>query len=495
MKFVKYHTFMNNTYFAVLFCIFMSLVVSSSVTAQSDQFGEIDLVYIDSVEAAPGQEISVGVKVRNDEKLSSLSIPLTYDENILTLKAIDYTGSRVAYVNTKILNPSNIELINGHFVVAVAVVLEEPLAAGDGVIFTAVFEVSEAAVPGALTIIDSLYYPPGGQLVFADDSTTSAIFPAFEAGLVSVVNANRVPVFAPLSDQYVIEGDSMILDIVITDPDFDPINLAVTDKPTGAVFVDNGNGTGRFAWAPAFVGPYSSDGSPFTVGFWASDGELAVEKNIQVQVVNKNRRPEITAEQQYDILAGDSLSFEISAVDPDFENVTLSTFGLPSGAVFDGDNPGTFDWRTAVTDSGTTVLGFIATDPQGFADTALVDVNIDANILGYARRINVDMNDFSIRSKCFDLSRNPVIEARSYSNQQITFLNGIIGISRTMHPEHIQRLGFILVVTAQPQKRHRYRQMRLLGKRPQFLARVRDNNPAAHVKHRLLRFIYCLRRH
>ncbi|MBN1212363.1 MAG: T9SS type A sorting domain-containing protein [candidate division Zixibacteria bacterium] len=349
--------------------------------AQSDQFGEVDLVYIDSVTVAPGRNVSVRVNVRNDEKLSSLSIPLTYDEDLLTLKAIDYTGSRVAYVNTKILNPASIEQINGHFVVAVAVVLEQPLAAGDGVIFTAVFEAAESTVPGSQSIIDSLYYPPGGQLVFAEDSTTTAIYPAFGAGLVSVVPANRAPVFAPLSDRYVIEGDSLIMDIVITDPDFDPINLAVTDKPTGATFVDNGNGTGRFAWAPVFVGPYSSDGSPFTVGFWASDGELAVEKIINVQVVNKNRRPVITAESQYNILAGDSLGFVVSAVDPDFENITWSVTGLPSGAAFNGDNPGTFSWPTEVTDSGATVVGFIAADPQGYADTALVTVSIDANTL------------------------------------------------------------------------------------------------------------------
>jgi hypothetical protein len=381
MNSAKYHTFKTYTYFTVLICIFMSLLVSSGVMAQSDQFGEVDLVYIDSVAAAPGRDISVQVKVRNDEKLSSLSIPLTYDTNVLTLKAIDFTGSRVEYIDTKILNPSKVTLINGHFVVAVAVMFEQPLAAGDGVVFTAQFTIAATAQPGTHSVIDSLYYPPGGQLVFADDSTTSAIYPAFAAGLVTVTLPNRAPVFAPLSNQYVIEGDSLVMDIVITDPDFDPINIAVTDKPTGATFIDNGNGTGRFTWVPAYVGPYSSDGSPFAVGIWASDGELAVEKTIDIQVINKNRRPVITADQQYNILAGDSLSFSVSAIDPDFENVTWSVVGLPSAAVFDGSNPGTFSWRTAITDSGAVEVGFVAADPQGYADTAMVTVNINASTL------------------------------------------------------------------------------------------------------------------
>lgn len=381
MNWLRFINFKTVTYNTVFFCLLASLMVPSGILAQSDPFGEIDLVYIDSVQVAPGKDIAVNFNVRNDEKLSSLSIPITYDENILKLKSISFTGSRVSYINTKIINPSDINSIKGHFVVAIIVINENPLPAGDGIIFTANFTAADTALPGTVTVIDSLYYPPGGQLVFADDSTTSAIYPAFKAGKVVITNHNRPPVFAPLSNQYVIEGDSLKLDIVITDPDYNPLTLAVTNKPTGATFVDNGNGTGQFRWVPEFVGPYSADGSPFKVSFWASDGELSAEKEIDIQVINKNRKPIITADNHFNILAGDSIRFSLTATDPDFEAITWSVAGKPDGAAFDGLNPATFRWQTAVTDSGSTGIHFIARDVQGYADTALVTININATTL------------------------------------------------------------------------------------------------------------------
>ena len=349
--------------------------------AQSDQFGEIDLVTVDSVKAVPGQDVSVGVYLNNDEKLGSISIPLTYNSDILELKSIDYTGSRVEYIDTKIINPSDIASIDGHFVVAIIVLFEEPLAPGDGKLFSAVFTVSNTVANGTVAVIDSLYYPPGGRLVFAEDSTTSSIYPAFKAGQVYISDINRTPAFAPLSDQYVIEGDSLIIDVVVTDADYDPLSIEITNKPTGATFVDNGNGTGRFSWAPDYVGPYSADGSPFKASFWVTDGALSAEKEINIQVVNKNRKPEITAPEQFNILAGDNLEFNVSAMDPDFEDINWQVSNLPGGAGFDGNNPGNVTWLTELPDSGTVVVEFVASDPQGYADTAFVTINVNANTI------------------------------------------------------------------------------------------------------------------
>ncbi|MFZ5980834.1 MAG: cohesin domain-containing protein [Candidatus Zixiibacteriota bacterium] len=349
--------------------------------AQTDMFGEVDLVYVDSIKAVPGQDVTVKVNLRNDEKLSSISIPLTYDSNILKLKSIDYIGSRVEYIDTKIINPSNISSIDGHFVIAIIAIFEEPLVPGDGEIFSAVFTVSDSAANGTLTVIDSLYYPPGGQLVFAEDSTTTSIYPAFKAGQVYINDNNHSPAFAPLSDQYVIEGDSLNLDIVVTDTDYDQLNIEITSKPTGATFVDNGNGTGRFSWVPDYVGPYSADGSPFKASFWVTDGALSAEKEINIQVVNMNRKPVISAPEQFNILAGDELQFSVSALDPDFENINWRVTGLPAAASFDGGNPGRFIWGTELTDSGTIQVEFVASDPEGYADTALVTINVDADAL------------------------------------------------------------------------------------------------------------------
>ena len=381
MNFMRKNNFNTLPYFYGFICILLFVLAGSTTLAQTDMFGEVDLVYLDSVKTSPGQDVTVKVNLSNDESLSSVSIPLAYDSDLLELKSIDYTGTRVEYIDTKILNPADIASIDGHFVVAIIAVFEEPLEPGDGELFSVVFKVSESATAGTVTMIDSLYYPPGGQFVFAEDATTTAIRPAFKAGQVHIAEANHSPAFAPLSDQYVIEGDSLILDVVVTDADYDQLSIEVTNKPTGATFVDNGNGTGRFRWIPDYVGPYSADGSPFKVGFWVTDGALSAEKEINIQVVNKNRKPEITAQEVFNILAGNELQFSVSAQDPDFEDINWQVSGLPGAAVFDGNNPGSVTWATELTDNGSFEVEFVAGDPQGYADTALVTINVDANTL------------------------------------------------------------------------------------------------------------------
>ncbi|MCX6834049.1 MAG: T9SS type A sorting domain-containing protein, partial [candidate division Zixibacteria bacterium] len=153
----------------------------------------------------------------------------------------------------------------------------------------------------------------------------------FRVGKIVVAGPNRAPVFASWSDQYVLEGDSLILTIRANDPNGDRLTLAATSKPTKATFVDNGDGTARFTWVPDYVGPQSADVSPVKVRFWASDGDLSSQMEIAVQVINRNRAPEITAPGTLAVEAGETLDFTLSAFDPDFENVSWSWSGLPQG--------------------------------------------------------------------------------------------------------------------------------------------------------------------
>jgi hypothetical protein len=135
-----------------------------------------------------------------------------------------------------------------------------------------------------------------------------------------------------LSDQYVLEGDSLNMTIRVSDPDGDRVTIAATSKPFNAAFTDFGDGTARFAWAPDYVGPNSADGSPASVRFWASDGDLSSQMELVINVVNRNRRPEIAAPGSVIVEAGETLDFILSAFDPDFETVAWAWSGLPVGA-------------------------------------------------------------------------------------------------------------------------------------------------------------------
>lgn len=365
------------------FCtaVFVFLTVFAGIaSAQVDPFGNTDRVYIDSVAGAAGEDVTVTVNVRNDEALGSLSIPIVYNTELLTLKSVSFTGTRVEYINTKIITPSTISAIDGHFVVAVIQMQEDPIPVGDGPVMKMVYTIDEEASVGSLATIDTLFYPPGGALILAGPNVSGTgsfvIEPEFEAGKVTVREHNRAPSFATVPDAYVIEGDTLELGVTVNDPDGDNVTLAVTSKPAGSRFVDHGDGRGALTWTPSFVGPQSADGSPFVVSFWASDGNLSSERVVQINVVNANRAPRIEGPSTATVMAGELLSFSLSAFDPDFENITWQASGLPSGATFNNSNPASVSWQSSITDSGSFNARFIAADPSGLSDTSTVAVAI-----------------------------------------------------------------------------------------------------------------------
>ncbi|MBI5266760.1 MAG: T9SS type A sorting domain-containing protein [candidate division Zixibacteria bacterium] len=353
----------------------LALVLAySSVQAQGG-----NLVYIDSVVSGPGQDVTVRFNLKNSDTIASLSVPITYDTSILTLKSLSFTGTRIAYLGNKLTTPQTITQANGHFIVAAFRIMEPSIPVGDGPVFSVTFSVAASATSGIRSTIDSLFYPPGGSLLLVEAGTARSIRPAFRAGLVTV--STRPPVFAALADQAVLEGDTLKLDVSATDPNGQKITLSLTSKPTGATLIDNGNGTGRVVWAPDFVGPNSADMSPFAIGIRATNGTASTDIAVHVTVINRDRAPLIAAASSVQVQAGQPLSFGVSATDADFDPITWKISGLPAGATFDNKNPGRIDWTPAITDSGSRVITVIASDPIGFSDTAIVTVNVAKTVI------------------------------------------------------------------------------------------------------------------
>jgi len=359
---------MTKTYLTRFFGVLTALLMAG-VTAWAAPTEAGYAIYADSVESGSGSDVSVKFYLANEKAVTSLSVPISYDQSLVTLKSISFTDSRAQHIANKLITPSDVDLANGHFMVAMFQWMEDPIEAGDGLLFTAIFGINLEAEVGQFTLLDTLFYPPAGVLEVVRADTAGGLQPDFGPGMIRVGENNRTPVFVSLPDQYVLEGDSLDLTITVADPDDDPLTLAITAKPTGATFVDNGDGTARFVWVPDYVGPNSADGSPLSLSFWASDGDLSSQMELDIQVLNRNRKPAITAPAEAIVEAGETLSFSVSAFDPDFETITWSWSGLPEGATFDGDNPGLFSWSSEVTDTGSFVVEFVATDPQGLADT------------------------------------------------------------------------------------------------------------------------------
>jgi PKD repeat protein len=103
---------------------------------------------------------------------------------------------------------------------------------------------------------------------------------------VTVVNVNRAPVIGRIGNKSVKELQKLFFTVSASDPDGTAPALSAQGLPSNASFVDNGNGTGTFNWTPPLG---SSDGSPYTVVFLASDGSLTASQAITIKVRRRGK--------------------------------------------------------------------------------------------------------------------------------------------------------------------------------------------------------------
>jgi len=103
-----------------------------------------------------------------------------------------------------------------------------------------------------------------------DTSSTQTIF---------VYNRNQSPEIDPVSPQTVAAGQLFQFAIYATDPDGDTSTFTAENMPAAANFVDNGDGTGGFAWVPN-----PSDTGLHTPWFLASDGSLTDTLVVEITV-------------------------------------------------------------------------------------------------------------------------------------------------------------------------------------------------------------------
>ncbi|KPL02812.1 MAG: hypothetical protein AMJ90_04815 [candidate division Zixibacteria bacterium SM23_73_2] len=93
---------------------------------------------------------------------------------------------------------------------------------------------------------------------------------------------NMPPVWEPIEDTTLSEGDHLKLRVFATDPDLDSIVLSVDGLPSNATFEDSGNGAGLFRFDP----DHFQAGS-YAVTFIASDTILADSEEVNITVENE----------------------------------------------------------------------------------------------------------------------------------------------------------------------------------------------------------------
>ncbi|MCI0596191.1 MAG: Ig-like domain-containing protein, partial [candidate division Zixibacteria bacterium] len=256
------------------------------------------------------------------------------------------------------------------------------------------FRVS-ASDPDGTTPTLSVANSPGGA-VFADSTNGAGSFtwtPTFfqsgtynvtfiagdgsladsEAVAITVNNVNRAPVLAAIGTKSTNENQQLQFRVSASDPDLTTPSFSTVNSPAEAVFVDSTNGAGSFTWTPTFF-----QSGAYNVTFIASDGTLADSEVVAITVNNVNRAPLLAAIGAKSTNENQLLQFRVSATDPDLTTPTLSTVGLPSGAVFvDSTNgAGSFTWTPSFTQAGTHNVTFIASD-GALGDSEIVTITVN----------------------------------------------------------------------------------------------------------------------
>lgn len=152
--------------------------------------------------------------------------------------------------------------------------------------------------------------------------------------------------------------------IFVDDPDPDE-NLQIgVSGPQGISITPGAGGAFLIRLAP-------KNGGTSTVKVTVTDGNGGIaERDIALTVlpINSNTAPIVTVPGAQSIKVGQTLTFQVSATDPDAgQTITLVAANMPQGASFTPASPvgtltGTFSWTPTANQVGTFTVNFTAAD-------------------------------------------------------------------------------------------------------------------------------------
>jgi len=184
---------------------------------------------------------------------------------------------------------------------------------------------------------------------------------------------NQLPILAAIGARSTNENTNLNFIISATDIESTP-SLTTSTLPAGAVFVDNGNGTGAFNWTPTFL-----QSGTYDVTFYATDDSLAVDSEKITISVNEagNQLPILAAIGTQTTTENVNLSFGVSATDIE-STPALTTSTLPTGAGFtdNGNGTGAFTWTPTFLQSGIYNVTFYSTDDSLAVDSEEVTITV-----------------------------------------------------------------------------------------------------------------------
>jgi len=155
--------------------------------------------------------------------------------------------------------------------------------------------------------------------------------------------------------------------------------------PTFATLDPPGTGTGSVNTTVTVSPPSGSAGTYHSSITATSQGESVTElfDIIVTGAGGDNRAPVLTAPVSETVAAGATLSFDVTATDPDGDHVDLFGSALPPGSTFTdhADDTGAFTWTPVSGQAGTYTASFTGLDNRGGSGSASTIITVTGGVI------------------------------------------------------------------------------------------------------------------
>jgi hypothetical protein len=188
----------------------------------------------------------------------------------------------------------------------------------------------------------------------------------------------------PIGDVTVADGSSVSIPVMASAMAGAQIILTAS-LPSFATLNPPGSGTGAVSTTITVTPPIGSAGT-YHASVTAISEELSVTESFDIIVTGTgggdNRAPVLSAPTSRTVAVGSSLSFDVTASDPDGDDVDLFGSALPPGATFTdrGDNTGTFTWSPTSGQAGVYTASFTGLDNRGGSGSASTEITVTETV-------------------------------------------------------------------------------------------------------------------
>ena len=325
------------------------------------------------------------------------------------------SSSVMIYITTNDINQSPVFDPIGPFSVAAGGLLEFTVSASDS---TDPVPTHHVLLSQIGTLSNGSFVDNGdntGTFTFTPDTTQAGLntvsFLAVDQGVpqgsatqaveINVVINNIPPILDSIGPQVVLEGEDLTILISATDPDGPPPTIDTSHAPENVTFIDNGDGTATFIYAPNFVGGTRLE----SVTIKASDGISVDKEVVLIQIYDAgNQVPVFDFDPSPTVVEGDSIEQMISAYDPDGGDIILALDSLtefPNLVFFDsGNGVGVLTFTPDYTQAGIYDVNIFAYDgPIDDAGTLVetLTVTFDITEAGNQPPVIADITDRSVQ--------------------------------------------------------------------------------------------------